>query len=58
MKKNPLRQEFLQWRPACVADHDAGEREGSLVEAQQAASQTLDPSQEGGASGSGWERGL
>ena len=50
-------QEFLQWFPACVAGHDAGEREVTLVEAH-AASQTLDPSQEGGASGSRWERGL
>ena len=43
-------QEFLQWRPASVAGHDAGEGEETLVEAQaQAARQTLDLSQEGGA---------
>ena len=57
--KNHLFQEFLQWRPACVAGHDAGEGEETQVEAQaQAARQTLDLSQEGGASGSRWERGL
>ena len=34
-------QELLQWRPASVAGHDAGEGEGTQVEAQ-AARQSLD----------------
>ena len=44
-------------RPASVAGHDAREEEGTLVEAQ-AARQTPDLSQEGGASESKWEKGL
>ena len=50
-------QEFVQCHPASVAGHDAGEGEGTQVEAQ-AARQTPDLSQEGGVSESRWEKGL
>ena len=45
-------QEFVQWRPASAAGHDAGEREADLMEAQaqaQAAQAARAMSQEVGA---------